>query len=110
MIIGAETVSVIRPTESTDRYGNTARTYSTADHTITGCAAEPTSTSEVNDGRTSVTDGINLYMPAGSDLLPSDRVTLRGATYEVQGEPAVWSNPLTPDVAGIVATLRRVAG
>lgn len=111
MNLGTETVDVYRPTTSADRYGNDAPTYgATADHSETGVAVEPTSTSEVNDGRTAVTDGVTLYMPAGADVEPSDHLTVRGATYEVVGEPAVWTNAALPGLAGVVVQARRVAG
>ena len=106
-----ESVGVVRPTTSTDRYGNSSRSYgSTATHTITGCAFDPGSSTEDNDGRTATITAPTLYCPPGANLLASDQVLVRGTRYEVDGEPATWRDPFGSAVGGVTATLRKVTG
>ena len=106
-----ETVGVIRPTVVTDRYGNDEWVYGTAvTHRICHCAFDPGGTSEVLDGRTAVITRPTLYLPPCSDLVPSDRVVVRGRTFTVNGTPAVWTNPYSATTKGIVAELEEVTG
>lgn len=49
-----------------------------------------------------------LYVPAGTVLNGADRVTVEGATYEVDGPPWPAHNPRLRRVTHIEATLRRV--
>ena len=36
-----------------------------------------------------------VYAPIDTDVLEGDRLTVRGITYEVQGNPQRWVNPFT---------------
>ena len=106
-----ETVGVIRPTTTTDRYGNAQRVYGdTATHELTRCAFDPGGSTEDNDGRHAVTTEPTIYCPAGSDITAADHVLIRGKRYEVHGEPADWRDPFGSTVGGIAATLRKVEG
>jgi hypothetical protein len=106
-----ETVGVIRPTTSTDRYGNASRVYGgTITHEIGGCAFAPAGSSEVNDARTAVMSEPAIYCPPGADLTAADHVLVRGSRYEVHGEPADWRDPFGSTLGGVVATLRKVEG
>lgn len=106
-----EAVGVIRPTTETDRYGDTTLVYGdTVTHTIRHCAFDPGGTSEVLDGRTAVITRPTLYLPPGADLEASDRVVIRGRTYEVGGQPAVWTNPYDTRTKGVVVPLEEVTG
>jgi len=79
---------------------------------ISGCAISPRAqvyTSELTGpGRRAVIDGVLLYAPYGSDILPSDDIVVRGVTYRVDGEPGSWRSPYTGARRGIEITLERV--
>lgn len=109
--MSGETVSVLRGNPATDRYNNTVIDWSSpASVDVAGCAVAPRASSEENAGRTAVIVGLSLYAPAGTDILPTDRVVVRGVTYEVDGEPGEWVNPLTGARPGIEVALKRVTG
>jgi hypothetical protein len=109
-VIG-ETVGVIRPANVVDRYGDTTLVYGDAvTATIRHCAFDPGGTSETADGRTAVITKPTLYLPPGSDLRPSDRVVVRGRTYEAAGDAAVWTNPYSAVTKGVVMPLAEVTG
>jgi hypothetical protein len=55
------------------------------------------------NGREGVPVGLTIYTRRSADIRATDRVVLRGDTYRVDGEPAVW-----PD--GLVLHLERVEG
>ncbi|WP_329520511.1 hypothetical protein [Spirillospora sp. NBC_01491] len=77
---------------------------------ITPCALAPRQSGEqIGDGRYAVTSGMDLYAPAGADILPSDRIEARGVVYEVDGEPGDWVSPYTSRRPGLVVPLTRVA-
>jgi hypothetical protein len=107
----AETVTRQRPTTTTDGYGDTTVDWSaptSVDLTVRG--VEPVSSTENNDGRQAVITGFRVYLPTGADVLPGDRVVLRGATYEVDGEPADWRSPWNSNLGGVVVALKAVTG
>lgn len=56
-----------------------------------------------------VSDRIVL-MPSGADVLPTDRMEVRGLAYEVVGEPFDWINPFTGTAFGVVVYCNRVEG
>jgi len=77
--------------------------------TITGCALAPRQAGEqIAPGRLAVTSGMDLYAPAGSDILPSDRIEVRGVLWEVDGEPGDWVSPYTGRRPGMIVPLVRV--
>lgn len=112
MFSAGETITVLRPSTTTDRYGNTVADWDTATRTdVELCALAPrTSPEDLSNGRQGVIIGMTLYAPADADLRPSDRVLARGETFEVDGHPETWRNPYTGVDFGIEAALRRVEG
>lgn len=106
-----ETITVLRPGSTTDRYDNVVADWTAPTRTdITGCAVAPRSTSEENIGRQAVIIGLTVYTPAGADIRPSDRVEVRGDVHEVDGEIGDWRNPFTGTRPGLEVQLKRVAG
>jgi hypothetical protein len=76
---------------------------------IPGCGVAPRQAGEqIGQGRIAVTSGLTLYVPPGADVLPSDRFEVRGAVWEVAGEPAVWRSPFTGWEPGREVELTRV--
>ena len=106
-----ELIDVFRPSTTGGSWGDDVLTYpDTATHTIAGAAIEPRTTSEQLDGRTAVLVGLRLYLPAGADIEPTDRLGIRGDLYEVDGEIAQWRNPHGAGADGDVVDVKRVTG
>lgn len=107
----SETVTVLRAAATTDRYQNTVADWTDPVRTdVAGCMVAPRSSSEDNDGRTAMIVGLTVYLPAGTDLQPADRLEVRGVVYEVDGEPGDWRNPYTDTRAGLEVAVQRVTG
>lgn len=107
-----ETVDVLSPATSTDRYNNTAEDWTTPTSTaIDGVAVEPRPSAEDHrDGRNAVTSGFTLYVPAGSAITAKNRIRVRGDIYAVDGDPAEWRNPFTGWEPGTVVQTKRMEG
>ena len=61
-----------------------------------GCSIQPASTGLSQDGRVlGVSDGMTVYCPEGSDVQAGDHIVANGQTYEIQGEPRVWTGAFT---------------
>lgn len=89
------------------KHGDKVYEYS---HDIEGCAMAPRYSNEITtERRSGVIVGFSLYGPPGSDILAEDRIeTPDGLFYDVQGEAAEWSSPLTGWTPGFEAALERV--
>lgn len=108
-----ETVTVLRaPVGALDDYGNPVDDWAVATSTlIAGCALAPRYEAESGGAdNPAVIVGFQLYAPPGSDIRATDRITVRGATFEVQGQPGEWSNPFTGVDFGVEVALSRVEG
>lgn len=104
-LAAGDTVTVTRVT--TDSFGD--RTDG-ASHDVSGCAIWPTSSVETVDGQDSVVWGLTVLMPSDSDVLATDRVVVRGVTYDVNGQPALYRSPITGTEAGIEVHLQAHTG
>lgn len=103
-----ETVTILRPgTPTTDIYGNDIPGADTRID-ITGCAVAPRLRGDSTDaGRQGVIVGMSVYFPAGTDVLATDRLEVRGETHTIEGDPGYWTSPYTGTARGVeVATLR----
>lgn len=105
-----DTISVLRMTPITDRYGNTVP-GEWAPTVVAGCAVLPpqvqiTATLETTDNRDHVSSIRALFAPAGTDIRATDRVQHNGTTYEVDGLPSTFPGVL----AHVEANLRVVTG
>lgn len=106
-----ETVTRQRAATTTGRLNDAVLDWSNPDEiTIDGVAIEPLTSIENHDNRDAVTSGFRLYLPPGADILPADRVVVRGDAYPVIGAVADWVNPFTGVPAGGVLTVERTAG
>jgi hypothetical protein len=107
-----ESVTRLRAGTTTDRYGGTVADWSDPDAlVITGCAVAPRDAEEDRtNGRQAVIIGFNIYTPAGADVLPTDRLIVRGEECEVDGDPGVWTSPYTDVTEGVEIRTRRVEG
>jgi hypothetical protein len=87
VILGSDTVTVLRG-RTRDRFGDLQGSDAGTD--VGGCSVQPTSATESDgDGELLVTS-ITLYAPAGTGILPTDRVQWAGDVYAVDGQPAAW--------------------
>ncbi len=101
--------------EERDRYGGAVRDWDNAVSVeIDGCAVSPRFEAERTDqGRQGVIIGLTVYAPAGTDVLPTDRVIVRGDwanPYEIDGQPGDWTNPYDGRSRGVEFALKRVDG
>lgn len=90
-MLGAETITVRRPSTSRDWRGDPAG--AATEHDIDGCLLAPLSTTETTFQHEQVTDGFTVYV-AGTvdpDVQPTDQVVARGGVYEVDGAVRPWA-------------------
>jgi hypothetical protein len=104
-----EPVTIQTATEVVDRYGNVVREWAAPGTVNVLGIVYPRTSSEDNDGRTAVIQGLTVLLPTGTPVAPADRVVARGGTYEVVGEPADWRSPWGWQ-PGIQVDVERVAG
>lgn len=96
-----ETVTVIRPA-GRDAFGD--ETGDPAEFTVPGCLFAPGPSQEPAFLALQViTDG-TVYAPPGTEVVPTDRINVRGDLYTVVGHPQVWGS------FGVVIALRRYTG
>lgn len=109
-----ETVTRVRPGSTTDGHGNTVPDWSegaVAALDIDDCAFAPVQTPEDRTGgRQGVVDAGTVYAPHGADVVATDRLVVRGETYEIDAKPGDWVSPFTGAGAGVEISIRRVAG
>lgn len=59
---------------------------------IKGCSVQPAATSLSQDGRVlGVSEQLTAYLPEGTDVKAGDRIQFNGETYEINGEPKIWT-------------------
>jgi hypothetical protein len=87
VILGAGTVTILRGA-SRDNFGDI--TGSDTGTEVTGCSVQPGSSTEQTDRGELVVTTLTVYLPAGTDILATDRVSVGGTVYEVDGDPARW--------------------
>jgi hypothetical protein len=93
-----------------DAYG--ADVYAPTSTTIPGCVYWPAGSSET-DGQTrdTVSTVLELLVPPGVDVRPTDTFVIDGQEYQVTGEPFSWErSPWTGSSAGRQIELTRVTG
>lgn len=109
-----ETVVRQRAATSVDPYSSVPRpdwTLPTADLDIAGCAVwQESSTEPLQDARDEVVTFTMVALPTGSDVLEHDRLVIRGALFDVFGDPFDWQSPFTGWRPGLVARCRKVEG
>jgi long-subunit fatty acid transport protein len=70
----------------------------------------PGTSSEVIQGRDTVTIKPSAYLPTGTDIRSSDALEAQGSTYEVVGTANGWVNPYTGNDFGVEVNLQEVTG
>lgn len=106
-----ETVTRLRGEVVSAGQGNTRTDWTTpARLNIEGAVVAPRESSEDNQYRTAVIVGLTVYLPTGTELLPTDRLEVRGTSYEVVGEPGDFRNPYDSSIDGLQVALERITG
>lgn len=108
-----ETVQVLTAGTLTDPYsGEDAPDWDDPTSvSVAGVGVEPRPSGEpLQDARNQITSGYTLYFPASATVTPQNKVIVRGVTYDVLGEPAVWVNPFTGWQPGQVVQVERSEG
>lgn len=89
-----------------DSDGNDIRTETSV---ATSGAFAPAGSSELIQGQDTVIDQPTVYLTPGAPVpAPTDRLQVRGTTYDVDGKPQVFHNPFTGDEPGAVIRLLEV--
>ena len=99
----AETVIRLRAPLATDSYAvvdgapvATERDWDNATELLFDAAvADSGSVEPLLDGREPVDSDFTLYGPPDNDILPTDRLIIRGLTCNVVGRPFDWRSPFT---------------
>jgi hypothetical protein len=108
--LGGELVIVLRRVaDGVDRYQNVR--YRTEEVPVAGAAVRVLGSDEKPDGGgSSVTDSIEVVMPAGTPVAVNDRLRVRGLVYEVDGTPEDQRDPQTGAQPGVKVIARRITG
>jgi hypothetical protein len=103
-MVGGEDITIVRPAPL-DKFGDPIPGGEPIETTSTGWLVAPGSSTELHEGQESVDSDMDLYRMGafGEDIVPTDRIRVRGLLYEVVGEPAVWR-------LGTVIRLRKFTG
>jgi len=89
-----DTVTRLRAPLLDDGYGNKYRDWpNAASVAVTSCRWQPLSSDEVLASRNGVELVARLLAPRDADIVPDDRVTFGGVTFEVDGEPLRHRSP-----------------
>lgn len=107
MPLGSHTVTIVRPVGQ-DRHGDPLP-GDPSETQVSGCSVQPSSTTELTDGRDTVVSLWDLFLPAGTDIRATDRVRFNGELFDVDGDPAPWDDDLAR-AHHIEVRLRRVTG
>lgn len=91
-----DSVVILRAPAAADRYGSRSRTgrdWSDPVRTTSRAHVQPGARAESGGDRDTVTTGIRIWLPAGTDVTATDRIEWDGRTWEVDGEPQRWRPP-----------------
>lgn len=96
--LGSETITVVRAPLVVDPRDNSKwRNWSVATRTdIPKCMVEPFPLAEKlnyeeNRDREFARSALRMYLPAGTDVVSTDRLEWNGEEYQVLGHPGRWS-------------------
>lgn len=94
-----------RSSTSTDSYGQPVYTTTTA--TLQAYVSQRLSGTNFDADQIGITDGLTIYLPAGTDVQDDDTFTIRGKVYEIDGEAFEWKEGLGSWNPGVVVNLQR---
>lgn len=90
-----------------DTYGDEVLEATSTETTT--CWLHQTARSELTVNANVQAQTWTIYLPPDVTLTGSDRLTVAGATYELDGPPHAWLHPRSGEATFIEATMRRVA-
>lgn len=96
-----------RSSSSTDSYGEPI-IVETETTVLANVSARVTG-SNFNPDEIVVTEGLTVYLPAGTVVDDDDKFVVRGRNYEVDGEAFEWKDGLGSWSPGVVVDLQRQA-
>jgi hypothetical protein len=105
-----ETAVIVRAALVDASYGNQSRDWDSATHISSpgwGFAPRPGDERSADDAPVVIV-GLTGYGPPDADVLPTDRMEVRGEMYDVVGDVGVWRSPFTGWEPGVEVALRRV--
>ena len=101
-----ESITQIRQSSNgTDAYGEPI--IETEEIELTGIVAARTGSKTVGAAEITVTSGLVVYLPAGTDVQVDDIFEIRGERYVLDGEPFDWRSGLGSWRPGTVIDLQR---
>jgi hypothetical protein len=108
-----EPATRLRGTPLVDRFSGEATSIDwTAPNTapLTGAFDPGSSTVQFEVGRDPVVTQPSFITDFGADVRAGDRLTIRGRTWDVDGDPAEYRSPFSGWEAGMVVKLKAVRG
>lgn len=79
--------------------------------TVTSGIFAPEGSTELIQGQATVITNPTFYLASGAPVpKATDRIIVRGQTFDIDGEPRVYHNPFTGAEPGPVLRLERVTG
>ena len=94
-----------RSSSSTDSYGEPIITETEV--SVEAIVSARVSGSNFDPDEIIVTEGLTVYLPAGTDVGDDDRFLIRGKYYEIDGEAFEWKQGLGSWNPGVVVDLVR---
>ena len=94
-----------RSSNSTDSYGQPV--YTTSETTLQAFVGVRVSGTNFDADQIVITDGLTIYLPAGTEVLDDDKFNIRGKVYEIDGEAFEWKDGLGSWSPGVVVNLQR---
>ena len=93
----SQSITIIRPGTKEVRGSIVPDWENTAQPVVVGgCSVQPASSSLSLDGRVlGISDAWTAYLPEGTDVKAGDHILFDGNTYEISGEPRVWTGAFT---------------
>lgn len=90
-----DTITIVRADTTTDSYGNRVRDWDDTTETTVPAHVQPASASEDRGAREreQAVSGYVVWVDTGTDVQAADRVVWAGRTFDVDGDPSVWSAP-----------------
>lgn len=92
MRLGNQSVTRLRPSSTTDDYGNTVADWSApVTLTIVGCSVQPGGGSDQFDNREAITTLYSVWAPLTADVVDTDRIEFAGTVYDIDGNIELWA-------------------
>lgn len=101
-----ETITRVRRASSgTDSYGQPV--YTISEESVNAIVSQRVSGTNFDADQIVLTDGLTVYLPSGYDVQDDDKFTIRGKTYELDGDAFDWRDGLGSWAPGTVVNLQR---